>query len=146
MLKHRDTMRKRILLGFVVASALISNLPALAARNNILLVIADDYGTDSNSLYNTNSKASLPPTPNINSLYTNGVLFRNAYAYPSCSATRAALLTGRYGFRTGWGLAIDTTDTTVLLGNEPTLPKILTANPQLGYRHASIGKWHWAIT
>jgi arylsulfatase A-like enzyme len=135
-------MRKRILLGFVVASALISNLPALAARNNILLVIADDYGTDSNSLYNTNSKASLPPTPNINSLYTNGVLFRNAYAYPSCSASRACMLTGRYGFRTGFGLAIGPSNPLKLLANEPTIPKLLSANPELGYRHALIGKWH----
>ncbi|HXJ60688.1 MAG TPA: immunoglobulin domain-containing protein, partial [Verrucomicrobiae bacterium] len=39
---------------------------------NILLVIADDYGTDSLSLYNTNASASLPPTPNINSLYDSG--------------------------------------------------------------------------
>jgi len=114
----------------------------VGAGPNILLVIADDYGIDSNSLYNTNAKASLPPTPNINSLRTNGVLFRNAYAYPSCSATRAALLTGRYGFRTGWGVAIDETSTILLLGNEPTLPKILTQNPQLGYGHASFGKWH----
>src|SRR5687767_4403991 len=44
---------------------------------NILLVIADDYGTDSLSLYNTNASASLPPTPNINSLCNSGVLFRN---------------------------------------------------------------------
>ena len=118
------------------------NALALPAQHNILLVIADDYGVDSSSLYNTNSKASLPPTPQINSLAANGVLFRNAYAYPSCSATRAALLTGRYGFRTGWGAAIDTGDTTVLLENEPTIPKILTQNPHLGYRHASFGKWH----
>jgi arylsulfatase A-like enzyme len=122
--------------------ALLTTLTSIAARPNILLVIADDIGVDSHSLYNTNSKASLPPTPNINSLYTNGVLFRSAYAYPSCSATRAALLTGRYGFRTGWGLAIDVDSTTVLLGNEPTLPKILSQNPQLGYRDASFGKWH----
>lgn len=135
-------MRKLTFLCCTVLAVFIATLPARAARNNILLVIADDYGTDSNSLYNTNSKASLPPTPNINSLRTNGVLFRNAYSYPSCSATRAALLTGRYGFRTGWGAAIDTGDTTVLLGNEPTIPKILTQNPHLGYRHASFGKWH----
>src|SRR6185503_15061434 len=70
--RHSDIMRKQML--FIIALAIISNLSARAARNNILLVIADDYGTDSNSLYNTNSKASLPPTPNINSLYTNGVL------------------------------------------------------------------------
>jgi arylsulfatase A-like enzyme len=135
-------MKQLTVFCITLATAFFTNLSVLAARPNILLVVADDYGVDSSSLYNTNSKASLPPTPTINSLVTNGVLFRNAYAYPTCSATRAALLTGRYGFRTGWGLAIAPGDTTVLLGNEPTLPKILTQNPQLGYRQASIGKWH----
>ena len=104
---------------------------------NILLVIADDYGTDSLSLYNTNASASLPPTPNINSLYNSGVLFRNAYACPTCAPTRSCLMTGRYGFRTGIGLTIGVI---ALQANELTIPEILTTHPQLGYGHASIGK------
>src|SRR5205809_7026994 len=75
-----------------------------AATENILLIIADDYGVDSSSLYNsTNTGASLPPTPNIVSLAQDGIVFRNAYAYPVCSPTRSCLITGRYGFRTGIG-------------------------------------------
>ena len=126
--------------------ATLTVLPATFTRTsgtNILLVIADDYGTDSLSLYNTNASASLPPTPNINSLYDSGVLFRNAYAYPTCSPTRSCLLAGRYGFRTGVGLTIDyATSDVALQANELTIPEILTAHPQLGYRHGSIGKWH----
>src|SRR4051812_1939178 len=77
---------------------------APAAQQNILLIIADDYGADSSSLYNsTNAGASLPPTPNIDSLARSGVVFRHAYANPVCSPTRACLITGRYGFRTGVG-------------------------------------------
>jgi arylsulfatase B len=120
------------------AQPIITNTPG----RNILLVIADDFGTDSLSLYNTNANASLPPTPNINSLYNSGVLFRNAYAYPTCSPSRSCLLTGRYGFRTGIGLAINGPLDVALQANELTIPRILTANPQLGYAHASIGKWH----
>jgi arylsulfatase A-like enzyme len=125
--------------------ATLKVVPAIFPKpsgTNILLVIADDYGADSNSLYNTNASASLPPTPNINSLYDSGVLFRNAYACPSCSPTRSCLITGRYGFRTGIGYAIDEPYYPALQANELTIPKILTAHPQLGYRHASIGKWH----
>jgi hypothetical protein len=109
---------------------------------NILLVIADDYGTDSLSLYNTNATALLPSTPNINSLCNSGVLFRNAYGYPTCSPSRSCLMTGRYGFRTGIGLAINGPMDVCLQANELTIPKILTANPQLGYCLAGIGKWH----
>src|SRR5689334_232360 len=75
-------------------------VPASAASKNILLVIADDYGIDGQSLYNNNPAASLPPTPNINALAARGVRFANAYGYPTCSPTRSAILTGRYGFRT----------------------------------------------
>ena len=77
---------------------------AQAARPNILLIIADDYGADGSSLFNsTNGGAILPPTPNIASLVTNGVVFRSAYANPLCSPTRACLLTGRHGFRPAVG-------------------------------------------
>jgi arylsulfatase A-like enzyme len=125
--------------------ATLTVVPAIITRTsgtNILLVIADDVGTDSLSLFNTNTRALLPPTPNINSLYDSGVLFRNAYACPTCSPTRSSLITGRYGFRTGIGYYIDGPLDPALQANELTIPKILTANPQLGYRHASIGKWH----
>ena len=137
-------MKTRTRLFLAVATLMISGASIFAARNNILLVIADDYGTDSNSLYNTNSSASLPPTPNINSLYDAGVLFRNAYAYPTCSPSRSCLLTGRYGFRTGVGYTLNAEDAVpvALPANEPTIPKVLSASPQLGYRHASFGKWH----
>src|SRR5437870_3375425 len=78
-----------------------------AAQRNVLLVIADDYGADSSALYNsTNNGASLPPTPNINALAQQGVTFRNGYANPVCSPTRACLITGRYSFRTGIGDAV----------------------------------------
>src|SRR5436853_7268058 len=102
----------------LVGGALVSD----AAQKNILLIIADDYGADSSSLYNsTNLGASLPPTPNVVSLVTNGVVFRNAYAYPVCSPTRACLITGRYGFRTGIGDVIAGLGGPVLTSAEVTL-------------------------
>ncbi len=112
--------------------------PARAATKNILLVIADDYGIDSHSLYNTNPAASLPPTPNINALAARGIRFANAYAYPVCSPTRAAILTGRYGFRTGVTDVLDTVGAQGIYTNEFTLPEVLSAT----HRCASVGKWH----
>ena len=56
---------------------------SVQAAQNVLLIIADDYGADSSALYNsTTNGASLPPTPNIEALARNGVVFRNAYANP----------------------------------------------------------------
>ena len=115
-----------------------------AAPQNILLIIADDYGADSSSLYNsTNNGASLPPTPNIVSLAQSGILFRNAYANPVCSPTRACLLTGRYAYRTGVGDVVLTGNGT-LQASEFTLPEAFAANPTLGYHLAQFGKWHLA--
>ena len=115
-----------------------------ATKQNILLIIADDYGVDSSSLYNTNTPGSittLPPTPNIASLVTNGVVFRNAYANPVCSPTRSCILTGQHGFRTGVGDIVDFGPS--LTTSSFTLPKAFT-NAALGYSFSQFGKWHLA--
>jgi arylsulfatase A-like enzyme len=112
-----------------------------AAARNILVIIADDYGIDSQSLYNTNASASLPPTPNLNALAQRGVMFRKAYGQAVCSPSRCAMLTGRYGFRSGV-TSPAMGGTSELQTNEFTLPEVLAANPQRGYAAASIGKWH----
>ena len=117
-------------------------LSASAAQKNILLLIADDYGVDSSSLYNsTNTGASLPPTPNIASLATNGVVFTRFYANPVCSPSRACLLTGQYGFRTGVGDVVGAGVT--LTTNAFTLPMAFT-NAATGYALSQFGKWHLA--
>ncbi len=110
---------------------LIGLYPALAAAQpNIVVIIADDLGVDMISAYNESGVA--PCTPNIDAIATDGLLFRNAWANPSCSPTRAALLTGRYGFRTGVG-----SPGGVLNTDETTIPELLD-----GYDNACIGKWH----
>jgi len=114
---------------------------APAQTNNILLLIADDFGIDNLSLYNSNQTASIPFTPNINKLAQSGVLFTHFYARPSCSQSRTCIITGRDSFRTGVGVAIAGPNTPVLNSNEYTLPRAFTTNaPQ--YALASFGKWH----
>jgi arylsulfatase A-like enzyme len=137
---------KRILAAALLAlTSLALVCRASATAQNILLIIADDYGADSSSLYNsTNAGASLPPTPNIASLAQNGVLFRNAYANPICSPTRACLITGRHGFRTGIGDVVMGPESPVLTSRELTLPEVFAANAPLGYQLAQFGKWHLA--
>jgi arylsulfatase A-like enzyme len=57
-----------------------------------------------------------------------------------CSPTRATLLTGRYGFRTGIGWIIDN-DVTMLPLPEITIPEALDLAGS-GYQKAALGKWH----
>lgn len=127
---------------FWIGLLLLLAFSGSAAKPNILLIIADDYGVDSSSLYNsTYTGASLPPTPNIESLVTNGVLFSRACAYPLCSPTRACLLTGQFGYRTGVGDVIE--NGPALTASAFTLPEAFT-NARLPYALAQFGKWHLA--
>jgi arylsulfatase A-like enzyme len=138
---HRLKTAARWFAGMVSILVCVS---AVAAPKNILLIIADDYGVDSSSLYNsTNTGAQLPPTPNVASLASNGVVFSRAYANPVCSPTRACLLTGQFGFRTGVGDVVD--NGAPLPNNLFTLPRVFNTNTALGYHVMQFGKWHLAL-
>ncbi|MEE3181211.1 MAG: sulfatase-like hydrolase/transferase, partial [Planctomycetota bacterium] len=112
--------------------------PVLGGRN-ILLIISDDLGADSAACYG--DAGAFASTPNIESLCQRGVVFRNTWANPLCSPTRASMLTGRYGFRTGVG-HLANNNGGGLPNSEFTIPEALDANADLGYSHACFGKWH----
>lgn len=111
-------------------------LATLATAQNVLLLQADDLGTDLVGCYGGPSAA---PTPNLDALAARGVRFSRCYANPTCSPTRAAILTGQYAFRCGIGRAIGASSPWGLDPRPATLlPKALPA----GYLKVAIGKWH----
>jgi arylsulfatase A len=79
-------------------------------------------------------------TPHLDSLAAAGVRFRTAWSTPVCSPSRVQILTGRYGFRTGWfnymGRAGNTSDH--LDPDERTFADVLKAS---GYATGLAGKW-----
>jgi arylsulfatase A-like enzyme len=105
---------------------------------NVLVIVADDLGTDKVAGYEEHPAP--PPTPNLDALAASGVLFRNAWSYPNCSPSRAALLTGRYGRRTGVGAVLDPDTAFALADREQTVAEIL---PPV-WSTAFVGKWHLA--
>jgi arylsulfatase B len=110
------------------------DIAALKAAPNIVVIVADDFGVD---MLNAYAEGASPPcTPNVDALASQGMLFRNAWTNPVCSPTRAALLTGRHGFRTGVGTPVGTNEAGLPL-SEVTLPEML-----LGYESTCVGKWH----
>lgn len=104
---------------------------------NVLIILADDLGIDRTGTYGVNPEA--PPTPTIDRLAEQGLLFRNAYAHTVCSPTRAGLLTGRHGRRHGVGTALKLYESRALPLSETTLAEVLQAN---GYSTSLTGKWH----
>ncbi len=107
---------------------------------NILIIIADDMGVDMVGVYDEGDSAAgfVPPTPNIDALSEDGVLFRNVWSNPVCSPTRATIMTGRYGFRTGIGWALKSISDPLSI-DEFTMAESVSA---AGYATALIGKWH----
>lgn len=110
---------------------------ASADRPNIVFIMADDMGYADIS---ANSAGSIE-TPHIDGLARTGVNLRQAYAASAvCSASRLALITGRYHYRLRLGLEEPAVSPGIGLPAEhPTLPSLLRA---AGYRTMLIGKWH----
>ena len=127
---------KKLLYGvvFVVLSF------SASAQRNVILIIADDLGTDYCGFYENH--VDTVKLPNIRKLLDNGVRFRNAWSNPLCSPTRAGILTGRYSFRTGVGDAVGGAGSAVLDTSEITIPRLLNVYSQHGIATANIGKWH----
>jgi len=94
----------------VTASKLISFLTVLlvfavcpqvsaADKPNILVIWGDDIGNFNLSAYHRGMMGY--KTPNIDRIANEGMLFTDSYAEQSCTAGRAAFLTGQIPFRTG---------------------------------------------
>src|SRR5215831_3541984 len=108
---------------------------------NLVFILADDLGFADVSCYGRPDFK----TPNIDHIAATGVRFLQAYANSAvCTATRAALITGRYQYRLRVGLEEP------LAGNpdvglppeHPTLPSMLK---KVGYSSTLIGKWHLGV-
>ena len=108
---------------------------------NILLVILDDYGAISAEAYQDQWKsARTGPTAVFNRVCRQGVRFTTAWSMPTCSPTRANILTGRYSFRTGVGGPCGFGNDEIR-PDELTLPRAIRRDlPAMAL--GSIGKWH----
>lgn len=134
-------MTRTMLAGFLISLVSATNSLAADSKPNILLVIADDMGIDASPCYDVG--ALKPTMPNLEELCNTGLVFDNFYANPMCSPTRASMLTGKYGFRTGVGTAVGPNSNNGLSHEEQTLFQTLTDKAP-DYQHAVIGKWHLA--
>ena len=122
----------------VAASARPSD--AQARRPNIVFILADDMGYADVSCYGRRDLQ----TPNIDRIAAQGARFTQAYANsPVCTASRVAIITGRYQVRLAVGLEEPIGATTRrgigLPPEHPTLPSLLR---KTGYGTTLVGKWH----
>jgi arylsulfatase A len=117
-----------------------------ARRPNILFILTDDQARGSLGCYGGDKV----PTPHLDSLARDGLLFTDAYATPQCTPTRASLLTGQHTARNGmwhvigwygypWAPLSEPPFVESLPPETFTLPKGLRA---AGYATGTAGKWH----
>ena len=107
------------------------------SRPNILMIMGDDIGMWNISAYHRGMMGG--STPNIDSIAARGMLFTDYYGEQSCTAGRAAFITGQHPYRTGL-LAIGLPGAKVGLQKEdPTIAELLKP---LGYTSGQFGKNH----
>ena len=110
-----------------------SSHAAVGGRPNVVLILTDDQG------YGDLGCTGNPvlKTPHLDRLYRDSVRLANFHVDPTCSPTRAALMTGRYSTRTGvWHTVMGRH---MPRADERMMPQVFAEN---GYATAIFGKWH----
>lgn len=106
------------------------------SQPNILLIVADDLGNDAIEGFGIDSP-TFPTTPTLDELRANGVSYMNTWASPQCTPTRASIMSGKYGIKTGVMRPPGNLD----LEHE-SIFSYLDNNTNDAYSTAVIGKWH----
>ena len=129
---------------FSIALVLAFNLhPVIhvdaAEQPNLVIIYGDDIGYGDFGCYG----AKTIPTPNIDKLAKNGILYTSGYATSAtCTPSRFSMLTGEYAWRKpGRGIAPPNGSALIKPGT-PTLASMLG---EAGYQTAVIGKWHLGL-
>ncbi len=152
MLQRIVTLLKReknrilfLLTGLLVLSAYTGSdkVPdKLAARPNIIYIMADDMGYSDIGCYGGEVH-----TPNLDQLAANGIKLRSFYNNARCCPTRASLLTGEYPHTVGMGNMVTNANAKVTPGPyqgylDDRYPTIAEDLKKAGYQTYMSGKWH----
>src|SRR5438876_6818945 len=126
-----------ILLALFTVAALTTASASAQPKPNIVVIMGDDIGIWNIGAYHRGMMAGR--TPNLDKIAAEGMLFTDSYAEASCTAGRAAFVTGELPIRTGM--------TTVGQAGSPVglpaqAPTIATALKSQGYATGQFGKNH----
>lgn len=129
----------RLMLIAAIAYAGISGTASAQEKKpNIIIMIADDvgYGDIASFMGGTVRGA---PTPNLDRMAAEGLRLTSFYAQPTCTPTRASLVTGRLPIRAGFTYPLFPSLPMGLVPDEVTIGEVLEP---AGYYSAVLGKWH----
>ena len=126
-LLHRSVSFARLAVWLCSAVILLSPAASLAAKPNVILIMADDFGYE---CVTANGGQSYQ-TPNLDRLAAAGVRFEHCHVQPLCTPTRVQLMTGRYNVRNYLQFG-------TLMRSETTFAQLVR---QAGYATGICGKW-----
>ncbi len=131
-------VRFALALTAILASFALAAVPAAAQEKpNILIIWGDDIGWFNVGAYNRGMMGY--ETPNIDRIANQGILFTDAYGQNSCTAGRAAFITGQSPFRTGLLKVGLPGAKEGLYKEDPTIAELLKP---MGYMTGQFGKNH----
>lgn len=136
-------MRINILIFFLSLSTIsfAQKRPALE-KPNVIIVLTDDLGY-ADVGFNGGTEI---PTPNIDRIAKNGVVFTSGYvSYAVCGPSRAGLLTGRYQDKFGFSKNPLMAPKDSLMGLPLSEETIGAAMKKAGYSTVAFGKWHMGV-
>ena len=141
--KRQVNTRRRIIIGglALAASVMTPQLAIAGTKPNVLAIFGDDIGWFNLSIHNHGIMGYR--TPNLDRIGKEGAMFTDAYGEQSCTAGRAAFLTGQHGLRTGM-IKVGLPGVPFGLSHEdPTIAEMLK---HYGYRTGQFGKNHLGDT
>lgn len=129
-------MNVATILGLSTIAASAYSQQTTYQKPNIIYIMSDDHAYQAISAYGGLLK-NLAPTPNIDRIAANGMIFNRCLVTNSISGPcRAVVLTGKYSHLNGF---IANDGQSPFDGSQQTFPKLLQ---KAGYNTAIIGKWH----
>ena len=130
-MRRRDFLKT---MGIGAAAAGVQVAAGAAERQpNVVLVMTDDQGYGDLGCHGN----PVIKTPNLDALHAESVRMTSFQVCPTCSPTRAALMTGHYSLRAGiWHTIMGRS---IMRPDEVTMGDVFSAN---GYRTGIFGKWH----
>ena len=117
------------------------NIDYNPTNRNVLLIIADDVGMD--PMEGTDPGILKALMPNLMDLAQEGVTFDQVWTNPTCSPSRAAIISGKYGHRTG---VLNPTTDSELPVSETILQEFIWEHTNSDYSQGVFGKWHLSGT
>jgi arylsulfatase len=150
LLTDKPMKLRTIIASLAMATALATpalSAPAKPRQPNFLVIVADDLGYSDLGAFGGEIA-----TPNLDRLATSGIRFTGFHTAPTCSPTRAMLLSGTDNHRAGLGTMAEMQAPNQVgkPGHEGYLRPDIAALPEIlsagGYRTLFAGKWHLGLT